>query len=655
MSESTHKQQDNAENAPTSSKGNAAVPVWRRLLPALIFSGALFVLLAFSYGQDATPVQLDTEARYAAAKEVFARLKSAKETEKSQWANLSHEFYAIYAGATDWPNRPAALFRSALVLEGLGERHKDMKGYMHALERYAKMVQEFSSSRLADDALLRMAYIQGVYLDNRPEALRILTALHKKYPKGDMRPKATELGIKLRGKDQPLAPHHTASKNRQYSPAVLKNTASTSEASLTQVSWATLDAQHVQITIGLDKYVPWKVVEEKDKRFVVVMDKTKVHTGVKKGSRVQNSMLTEVSLAPYAKDSTALYLDFSKPTTISAKVAKNPFRIIVTVAAKQEANSVATVKNTVSMQKNKPPQPAQAKVTAQNKTKTKPVAAAVKNKPAKKPTPNKVQAIPSKAAVKARVEGAQFTDMALQLGLELQTVYLDVGHGGRDPGAVGNGVVEREVVLDIGKRVGKMLEKQGLKVVYSRTKDIAVPLSARSAKANASSSDIFVSLHVNANADTSVHGFETYYLDFAKTKHAVQVAVQENATSDRSLGEIQSLLTKVVENVRTKESSALATQLQQTALQSMKQQGFSVKNGGTRAAPFHVLIGAHMPAVLVEVGYCTHKKEAGLLQRDDYRQALALGIANGILAYKKHLQQGAAELFALTKKGERAM
>ncbi len=654
MSKSTHSQQDNAKEIPAHAQGSVVVPVWRRLLPAIIFSGALCLLLTFTYGEDKAPVQFDTEARYATAKEVFARLKSAKETEKSQWANLSHEFYAIYASATDWPNRPAALFRSALVLEGLGERHKDMKGYMHALERYAKVVQEFPSSRLADDALLRMAYIQGLYLENRPEALRILAALHKKYPKGDMRPKATELGIKLRDTNEPLPQQHAVSKNRQYSPAVLKNNASVSKASLTQVSWATLDAQHVQITIGLDKHVPWKVVEQKDKRFMVLMDKTTVHNGVKKGSRVQNSMLTEVRLAPYAKDSTALYLDFAKPTKVSAKVAQNPFRIIVTVAAKTDSNTAATAKNSAPAKAKKVTQVAQSPKKSHTAT-AKPVVAAVKAKPTKRVAENTTQAVPTKAAVKAKVDGAQLADMALQLGLELQTVYLDLGHGGRDPGAVGNGVVEREVVLDVGKRVGKILEKHGLTVVYSRTKDIAVPLSARSAKANASSSDVFVSLHVNANSDASVHGFETYYLDFAKTKHAVQVAMQENATTDRSLGEIQSLLTKLVENVRTKESSTLATQLQKTTLQSMKQQGFTVRNGGTRAAPFHVLIGTHMPAVLVELGYCTHKKEANLLQRDDYRQSLAISIANGILAYKKHLQDGAAELFALTKKGEHAM
>ncbi len=245
---------------------------------------------------------------------------------------------------------------------------------------------------------------------------------------------------------------------------------------------------------------------------------------------------------------------------------------------------------------------------------------------------------PSQKNLEKRLDDAQTNNMAAQLGLGVQTIFIDAGHGGRDPGAVNNGLVEREIVLDISKRVGRILTGKGLTVVYSRTKDSTVALSARPAHANATHADLFVSIHINALPANNVHGFETYYLDFSKNTETAQVAALENATSDRKLGDIQSLVADVMLNVRTAESSRLATDIQNATIQHLKSEGYKTRNGGTRSAPFHVLIGTNMPAVLVEAGYSTHKGEAKKLADPAYRQSLAEGIAAGILAYRKRLQ-----------------
>ncbi len=247
-----------------------------------------------------------------------------------------------------------------------------------------------------------------------------------------------------------------------------------------------------------------------------------------------------------------------------------------------------------------------------------------------------------------RMKGAKDSDLAAQLGLSVRTVFVDIGHGGRDPGTAHNGLVERDVVLDIGKRVGKLLVSHGFKVVYSRTTDVTVPLSSRPVRANEVGADLFVSIHVNAFSNASISGFETYYLDFSRNSAASRVATLENSVSDKSLGDLQDVLAKMLLNVRTKESTGLAKAIQRTTIAQLRKQGFSTKNGGTRSAPFHVLIGTSMPAVLVEVGYCTNKKEAKWLKRSDYRTALAQGIVQGILAYKELLQKKGAAHFALT-------
>ena len=129
-----------------------------------------------------------------------------------------------------------------------------------------------------------------------------------------------------------------------------------------------------------------------------------------------------------------------------------------------------------------------------------------------------------------------------------------------------------------------------------------------------------------------------------------QAATLENATSDRKLGDLQSVMAEVMLNARTQESSRLAKDIQRASLSRLGRRGHDTKDGGTRSAPFHVLIGAGMPAVLVEVGYCTNKAEAKQLLDAKYRHSLAEGIAEGIMAYKNRLQGTHSAHFTLTQK-----
>ncbi len=304
---------------------------------------------------------------------------------------------------------------------------------------------------------------------------------------------------------------------------------------------------------------------------------------------------------------------------------------------KAEAKQAAEAKRIAEAQRQaEAKQAAEAKriAEAQRQAEAKHAAAAKGN-----PTPDL-----SSEELAARVQQAKKDDLAAQLGLSVRTVFVDIGHGGRDPGTMHNGLVERDVVLDIGKRVGALLQRHGIKVIYSRTTDVTVALSSRPISANEVGADLFVSIHMNAFSDVRIQGFETYYLDFSRNSEASRVATLENSVSDKSLGDLQDVLAKMLLNVRTQESAGLAKAIQKSTMQAIRQKGFITKNGGTRSAPFHVLIGTAMPAVLVEVGYCTNKLEAKRLKRDDYRTILAQGIVQGILAYKGALQQKMAAL-----------
>ena len=228
--------------------------------------------------------------------------------------------------------------------------------------------------------------------------------------------------------------------------------------------------------------------------------------------------------------------------------------------------------------------------------------------------------------------------LAAQLGLSVRTIIIDPGHGGRDPGAMHNGVVERDVNLDVAQRLKKILEKLGYKVHLTRSGNKGISLAERVRFSRRNKGDLFVSIHVNAADNTSISGLETYILDFARTSSASRLAMVENADSGR-LGDMDKILTEILTGARTSESRRLADSIQKSTLSYLKKNGASTRDGGVKGAPFFVLVGSSMPSVLVEIGYCTNKSEASRLKTSKHRQRVAQGLANGIHAYARSLLQ----------------
>ena len=224
-----------------------------------------------------------------------------------------------------------------------------------------------------------------------------------------------------------------------------------------------------------------------------------------------------------------------------------------------------------------------------------------------------------------------------QLGLTVKTIMIDAGHGGKDPGCRANGIVEKDFTLAMAKRIGKLLEKKGFTVLYTRSKDEFINLEARPDMANSKNADLFISIHVNANTTTSIHGLETYYLDQAKTKNASVVAARENGVSVKELSDVQFILTDLMLTSKVKESRSLAGCVQTAILASLRKGKLTADDHGVRSAPFYVLVGARMPAILVEFGYATNSKEAKNLKSDVYLQRQAQGVVDGILAYREQL------------------
>lgn len=235
-----------------------------------------------------------------------------------------------------------------------------------------------------------------------------------------------------------------------------------------------------------------------------------------------------------------------------------------------------------------------------------------------------------------RPKGAGAHMLAAQLGLSVRTIIIDPGHGGRDPGTMHNGVVEQDVNLDVARRLKTILEKLGYKVYLTRSGNTWISLSERVRFSRNKKGDLFISIHVNAAENTSISGLETYILDFARSSSASRLAMVENADSGR-LGDMDKILTEILTGARTTESRRLAERIQKSTLSYLKKNGASTRDGGVKGAPFFVLVGSSMPSVLVEVGYCSNKKEAARLKSSKHRQRIAQGLANGIHSYARSL------------------
>lgn len=225
------------------------------------------------------------------------------------------------------------------------------------------------------------------------------------------------------------------------------------------------------------------------------------------------------------------------------------------------------------------------------------------------------------------------------LGLKVERIVIDAGHGGHDQGTEGpKGLLEKDLVLDVATRLGKLIEdRMGAEVIYTRSDDTFVPLEQRTALANEKKADLFLSIHANSSPYPRIAGIETYYLNFTDSKEALDVASRENASSQKSIFELQDIIQKITLHDKAEESKEFAGRVQAALWAFSARNVAGEKNRGVKKAPFVVLIGASMPSVLAEIGFLSNPREEALLKKPDYRQKLAEALYRGVARYSEGL------------------
>ena len=221
------------------------------------------------------------------------------------------------------------------------------------------------------------------------------------------------------------------------------------------------------------------------------------------------------------------------------------------------------------------------------------------------------------------------------LGLKIGKIVIDPGHGGHDTGTIGpNGLEEKDLVLDVGRRLGKLLDSRlGAEVVYTRKDDTFIPLETRTAIANQQRADLFISIHANSSRDPDARGVETYYLNFTSSPDALEVAARENAVSEKSIFELQDLVKKIALKEKIEESREFAGDVQQSLHSGLAAKNPGIRNRGVKKAPFIVLIGANMPSILAEISFVSNPGDEHRLETGEYRQRIAESLYRGIAKY----------------------
>lgn len=359
---------------------------------------------------------------------------------------------------------------------------------------------------------------------------------------------------------------------------------------------------------------------------------------------IGDKRVTKIRIAETNPGVTRVVLDLAGGAEATPSQLSNPNRLIIELRAGAPpaiptAPTTSTPPPIVAPPAAQPaPPPVPLPIKPPVKAEVATAAPAPRTEPLKSEAP-KSDPFPAQTAKAARRTASGNTSLIRALGLKVGKVVIDPGHGGHDQGTESaRGLLEKDLVLDIAKRVGALIEERlGAEVIYTRNDDTFIPLEARTALANDNKADLFLSIHANSSPVPRIAGMETYYRSFTNAKDALEVAARENASSQKSIAELEDVIHTMMLGEKVEESKEFASRIQ-SSLYTFSARNFpSIRDRGVKKAPFVVLNGAKAPSVLVEIGFLSNTREEALLHRSEYRQKLAEALFRGLSRYAESL------------------
>jgi N-acetylmuramoyl-L-alanine amidase len=563
------------------------------MLKACVLSFVVFlVFVSFQQGVYASSSSAGVYLQKARACKQKLYRSAAKKKYRHNWERCIRSHERVYKG---FPSTNEAVY----AMLGAGELWTYLYRYSskssdidRAISLYRDLVEQHQDHRLADDAQYRLGEI--FYKDKKDpmQAYVEFLKVEVKFPKGDMRARATKMMNEL---ERVLGKRLVAEEQRKQKTAEKKQLVLVENIR----HWSTPSYTRVVVDLGSQVIYKEHLLRrdrslKKPRRLFVDLLNARIGKDIESSIPIKDGLLRRARAAQHDKRTVRVVLDIDNMEGYKIFHLYDPFRIVVDVQGEERLTEL-------------------------------------KSKIVERETPEQTE---------QQKKDQKGISLAKQLGLGVKRIIIDPGHGGKDPGAVGkNGIREKDVMLRLSKILAdKVRGELKCEAILTRSSDTFLPLEDRTAIANMKKGDLFISLHTNAHRDRRVSGIETYILNIAVDEDAMNLAARENATSTKNIGDLQMILNDLMLNTKINESGRLAQFVHKGLMKELRKGYKRVQSRGVRQAPFYVLIGAEMPAILVEVGYITNKTENGRLCSTAYLNRTADGIVKGIGSYIKDME-----------------
>lgn len=534
---------------------------------------------------------LSSKDKFFIAENCYKSLRNdpSREKYRDQWMRCIDKYQDVFRNDPRDPWAAAGLYMSGVLYHELFMRSGSFSDKKEALDTFERTIKRYPSSKYKERAFDRR---KSIIKDDKNLSPEAKVVENKKSLKAQTFKKKT-------GEKDTDSPSVVAADLDRKSDVEIKTVSQKNlQGDKTIVSglryWSNPNYTRVVIDADKDTHFEGHLLKpdpnlNTPRRLYVDLANARLGKDMERLVPINDDLLKDARAGQYTQETVRIVVDIKTFSKYKIFPLKNPFRIVIDVWGSQES-SPGLVKKTVAIPETRDKKMAPGSLTR-------------------------------------------------QLALGVSRIVIDPGHGGRDSGAPGaiKGVYEKQIVLEIAKRLARRIEKElGCEVFLTRNDDHFLTLEERTAIANTKEADLFISLHTNASMNRNASGFETYFLNLATDEDSIRVAARENATSRKNISDLQAILNDLMQNAKINESARLAAFVQNSMVGHVSKNYDRITDKGVKQAPFYVLLGAQMPSILVEASFISNARECERLMNPEYQENITRGITEGIRQYIKN-------------------
>lgn len=605
------------------------------------------------------------DTQYAATNKLHDALEARPQEQRSrlQYQRVIDAYRRVYLEAPSSGKADPSAAAAADVLTEMGEQYNDEKVLRSAIKQYEFLRKEYPGSKARFQALFSIGQIYKDDLDDSDQATETFQEFLRKYPHNslaaDARKALAEIAndadvsakktmpalvakpvTKKDAKDDSAQnddddnqdSNTVATKDTIISPKVRADNSAPTK--ITSIHYATT-ATGAQVVINLRRDVKFDAqrLNHPDRIFFNLFGAKLASSSLGKDVKTDNDLLKAIRASDFKPGQARVVLEVDNNVEFKAAFQGNRHQLVIdlhpaTDVAKANAPARKVVDNDSA---DDTPAPLKsAVITDKSDDDAAPVVPSPKHS-----HKSRVAALNAPEVREAKPTADGDRSLIRALGLKIGKIVIDPGHGGHDTGTIGpHGLLEKDLVLDVSRRLGKLLQARlGADVIFTRSDDTFIPLEGRTAIANQEEADLFISVHANSSHDPDARGVETYYLNFTSSPEALEVAARENAGSDKSIHELQDLVKTIALKEKIEESREFASDVESALHNGLAARNPAIRDRGVKKAPFIVLIGANMPSILAEISFVSNPSDERKLLTPEYRQKIAESLYKGISKY----------------------